>query len=424
MKLNLLAAKYPGIRMLLVRKTRESLTQSALVTLTREVVSSLAARWVSNRGEWQYRNGSRIVTAGLDNPVKIMSSDYDVIYVQEATEASEDDWEYLTTRLGRTVGIIPYSQIIADCNPSSPNHWLKRRAEAGKLKILESKHEDNPVLYDASEKRYTSLGDAYIAKLDNLTGVRYQRLRKGLWVAAEGMVYSEFDWNAHIVDHFNPPKEWPRFWIVDFGYTHPFVWQAWAKDEDGRLYRFAELYHTGLLVEDVAERIKCWMAVKGEDFPQVVVCDHDAEGRATLEKHLRIPTIAAKKSVSPGIQTVMKRLQRDETGKPGIVFMRDSAIARDAALVDSKQPTSTEEEFELYLWQDGIKDSVPVKQHDHGMDALRYLVMHVDNIGMWSAEDFERFEQLRNGTADIDALPELTYEEAVMKANARKMWGR
>jgi hypothetical protein len=25
-------------------------------------------------------------------------------------------------------------------------------------------------------------------KLDQLTGVRYQRLRKGLWVAAEGMV--------------------------------------------------------------------------------------------------------------------------------------------------------------------------------------------------------------------------------------------
>ena len=69
----------------------------------------------------------------------------------------------------------------------------------------------------------------------------------------------------------------------------PSVWQAWAKDEEGRLYRFAELYHTGLLVEEAAGKIKEWMSSSGEDFPEALLCDHDAEGRATLEKHLGVP---------------------------------------------------------------------------------------------------------------------------------------
>ena len=37
-----------------------------------------------------------------------------------------------------------------------------------------------------------------------------------------------------------------RLWAIDFGYTHPLVWQAWALEGDtGSLYRYAELYHSG-----------------------------------------------------------------------------------------------------------------------------------------------------------------------------------
>ena len=109
------------------------------------------------------------------------------IYVQEATEITEDEWEHLTTRLRRAVA--PYQQIIGCCNPAGPNHWLKKRAEAGRLTLIASAHEDNPLLYDEKAGAYTETGKAYLAKLDALTGVRYQRLRQGLWVAAEGMVF-------------------------------------------------------------------------------------------------------------------------------------------------------------------------------------------------------------------------------------------
>ena len=54
------------------------------------------------------------------------------------------------------------------------------------------------------------------------------------------MVFSDFDWNLHVIDRFHPPAHWTRYWTIDFGYTQPFCFQAWAKDEEGRLYRFCE----------------------------------------------------------------------------------------------------------------------------------------------------------------------------------------
>jgi PBSX family phage terminase large subunit len=374
-RLNWLATKYPGMRGLIIRKTRESLTQSGLVTLKNDVIVEGTARWYDNR-EWQYPNGSVLVTGGMDKPSKIMSSEYDVIYVQEATELLEDDWEHLLTRVRGQA--MPYTQIIADCNPAGANHWLLKRAQSGRLRIVDSRHQDNPVLYDGETP--TEFGKEYLAKLDSLTGVRRKRLLLGLWVTAEGVVYDEFDRDVHMVDRFknlgygSPPKHWRRFWAVDFGYTHPFVWSAFAQDpESGDLYRFRELYHTGLLVEEVADEVQRWMVREHEEFPSAIICDHDAEGRATLHKKWGVPTIAAKKAVSLGIQATKKRL-----GTPGLFFLRDSALRVDQSLQDAKRPICTEDEFEMYVWREGVKDSEPVKDNDHGMDALRYLVMHVD----------------------------------------------
>jgi predicted O-methyltransferase YrrM len=58
-----------------------------------------------------------IVVVGLDKAQKVMSSEYDVIFVQEAIELTVDDWEALTTRLRN--GKISFQQLLADCNPST-----------------------------------------------------------------------------------------------------------------------------------------------------------------------------------------------------------------------------------------------------------------------------------------------------------------
>jgi phage terminase large subunit len=179
-KLHLCASKYAGMRGVIVRKTRSSLSESGLVTFEEKVLPA-GSRIKGNtarryRQLYEYPNGSEIVVAGMDDPNRIMSTEFDMAVVLEATELTEIDWENLTTRLRNFV--MPYQQLLADCNPGSPSHWLKARADRGVLLLLPSVHEDNPTLFDRASGEWTEAGRAYLAKLENLTGVRRLRLLK------------------------------------------------------------------------------------------------------------------------------------------------------------------------------------------------------------------------------------------------------
>jgi hypothetical protein len=68
-------------------------------------------------------------------------------------------------------------------------------------------------------------------------------------------------------------SDWPRYWVIDFGYVHPFVWQAWAVGPDGELFRCREIYMTHRLVQDHAKVIRQITAT--EPLPEKVICDHD-----------------------------------------------------------------------------------------------------------------------------------------------------
>ncbi len=378
-KLHKAASETPGLRALIARKTRVSLTQSILVTFERDV---LPPRHPARRGPsrshreaYHYPNGAEIAQGGLDQVTRIMSSEYDLVYVPEAIELKEEEWEALTTRLRN--GRLPYQQLLADTNPAGPKHWLKRRCDAGKCLLLETRHEDNPRLWDGRD--WTTEGVSYLSRLDALTGPRKQRLRHGRWVQAEGVVYETWDSAVHLIDRFAIPSDWLRLWSVDFGYTNPFVWQAWALDHDNRLFRYREIYQTRTLVEDHARRIL--ELTRDEPPPFAVLCDHDAEDRATLERHLGLPTIPAVKAVQAGIQGVTARLRHQPNGRARLYLLRDSLDQRDADLDERKLPCCTEEEFDSYVWDTrasvGLRE-VPVKASDHGMDAMRYAVWSFD----------------------------------------------
>ena len=376
-KLHRMMTKYPGARALMVRKTQVSLKASALVTYQRKVLHPLdGVRFYGGSqaepAKFIYPNGSEIIVGGMDQASKVMSTEYDVAYVNEATDLTEDDWESIDTRLRNYV--MPYQQLIADCNPQAPNHWLNVRCDAGKTRRILSRHEDNPFYFDPKTGNLTTEGRDYISGLDNLSGVRYQRLRLGKWVAAEGQVYEAWDRNVHLIDRFPIPDSWTRYWSVDFGFVNPFVCQWWAEDPDGRLYLYREIYRTQRLVEDHA--VDMLKLSEREPYPRIVYTDHDAEDRATLERYLRRKTSAAPKDVSPGIQAVQGRLRVQNDGKPRVMIFRDALVSLDTELRQAGKPTCTADEFESYVWDDKAlqrKGDTPMKENDHGMDALRYL---------------------------------------------------
>ena len=396
-KVHAMCLRYPGTRALAVRKTAVSLTSTGLVTFREQVAAEALASgeltfYAGGRDRpaaYVYLNGSTIIVGGMDKADKIMSSEYDIAFVQEATELTEDDWEKITTRLRHDV--TPFKQLMGDCNPGPPHHWLKRRCDAGKTRMVYCRHEDNPRYYSGGE--WTAEGQVYLERLGNLTGVRKERLRFGRWAAAEGLVYDGFDPAVHFSDRFNfrshPPDAWPRYLAVDFGYTNPFVAQWWCQDPDGRLYMYREVYRTQTLVEDHAKAILrlCKSQERQEPPFTAVVCDHDEEDRATLERHLGRSTVQAHKAVSEGIQAVAARLKAAGDGKPRLFICRDSLTERDPLLYAARRPCSTAEEIQEYAWDSRnvpgttAPREAPVKENDHGMDAMRYLVAQVDLVG-------------------------------------------
>ena len=279
-KAHQLCLRTAGVKCLVVRQTLVSLTASGVQTYRNDVAKEALAdgtvKWfggsISRPPAFLYRNGSSIALGGMDKPDKVMSTEYDWIYVIEASEVSLESLDKLSSRLrnGRLRG---WHQLALDCNPQQPTHHLKIECDQGRMRMLHSKHEDNPRFFNR-DGSMTDAGREYLGILDALTGVRYLRLRKGIWAAAEGVIFDNFEPAHHLADRFDVPADWRRIWTVDFGYVHPFVWQDWAVGPDGQMVLVREIFRTKTLVEDHARKILAVTA--GDPRPEAIICDHDA----------------------------------------------------------------------------------------------------------------------------------------------------
>jgi len=404
---------YPGARALIVRKVRADLAQSTLVTYERDIMGldnpivSTVQR--EHRMSYKYPNGSEIVVGGMDRPGRVLSSEYDIIYPAEAVQFELTDWETFIMRL--RAGPYPYPILLGDTNPDRPDHWLKRRCDAGLTKLLDTFHKDNPAYWSEKLQEWTKAGVNYVlGKLARLSGVRKARYLENRWALAEGAIYDEWQEKLHVLDDVSDCPPFVRRWrSIDFGFRNPFVCQWWGEDSDKRLYLYREIYETELLVSDAAiEIVRLEAGLSREDVDRLrqeykdvddpdgrfwrdmwalarerepingTVADHDREDRATLEKY-GIDTEAARKSVANGIQAVQARLKPDATGRPALFIVRNARVRMDARLKEAGRPTSTLEEMPGYVWNDASKKEEPVKVDDHGVDASRYMVMYFDD---------------------------------------------
>lgn len=132
--------RWPGIRVLAVRQTRASLSESWLVTWEEKVLRVTDAYMLDgatreNRHHYAMRNGSILVPGGLDNASRYYSTEWDIVFVEEAFEVAEDAFE----RFGRALRNwqMPYQQLIAATNPDSEDHWLNKRPLSGYCDVCE-----------------------------------------------------------------------------------------------------------------------------------------------------------------------------------------------------------------------------------------------------------------------------------------------
>lgn len=226
----------PNLRVLICRKARATLASTALATYERDVDPfAQGVKWFGGNDHapaaYLYPNGSQIIVGGMDDPGKILSSFYDLAYLNEVTELSEEEYETITTRLRN--GVIRSMRVISDCNPTFAKHWVNRRALLGKMTRLTTTLKDNPAYYD-DDGNPTELGNRYIRTLESLSGSRRERFLLGQWVGVENAIYPHFDRKLHV----RPLEPGLRFRTgaigVDYGRRHKAAAVAISVDQYGR----------------------------------------------------------------------------------------------------------------------------------------------------------------------------------------------
>lgn len=369
------ANKHPGSRQLIVRKVRAA----AGKTIFDNTLSALlrnALGWQKRREAltWSHENGSIIRVDGLDDEERmqnVLGDDFLHIFMNEATQMNYKAMQMAMTRLAQVLPGDPLHKLILDCNPRGPRHWVHR---------VGVEHVDPETLRPLlnAEKWYrlnwTPLDNPYISDdvlqiYAGFTGNHRKQMLEGIWCENEGAVYDEWDEALHVY-YETPPgfSQWPRVMGIDFGFTNPFVCLWGAIDPDGGLWIYRELYKRNLLVSEAAKAIR--HMTRNDPRPKWVVADHDAEGRAELNKN-GVKTKRAKKSVLVGINKVKARLALQANGRPMLH-------------VSHRCPNLINEMYE-YIWepsQGGLNSKEqPRKTNDHAQDALRYIVMGLDGGG-------------------------------------------
>ncbi|TAN63770.1 PBSX family phage terminase large subunit, partial [Paraclostridium sordellii 8483] len=193
-----------------------------------------------------------------------------------------------------------------NCNPDGPYHWfnvnwIEKRDEKNIL-YLHFTMDDNLSLSEQIKKRYRSM----------YSGVFYDRYIKGLWKIADGVIYSMFDKEKHIVKASD--YQYKEYYIsCDYGTQNATVFGLWGKVNDNLHIMIKEYYYsgrdTGIQKTDLEYAIDLKEFTKGYNIKYVIVDPSAASFIAQLRKE-GFKVIKAKNAVIDGIRLVASLLNQ------------------------------------------------------------------------------------------------------------------
>ena len=251
-KAKLLAFRYPGIKILIVRKTYKELQNNHIEQLTAE----LAGFAKYNRSDKMFRfpNGSTISFGYCANEGDLgqyQGAEYDVVFIDEAGQLQES-WIRKINLCVRGTNGFP-KRTYYTLNPGGPGHAYFKRVfvdrnfnpdeDPDDYFFIQAKVEDNKALMDTQPD--------YLRELENLPPTLRAAWKDGRWDVYEGQFFEDFRdvpehykdrrW-THVIEPFEIPDGWTICRSYDFGYGKPFSCAWWAVDYDGTIYRIMELY--------------------------------------------------------------------------------------------------------------------------------------------------------------------------------------
>lgn len=260
------ASKYNKCKIIMFRRTFPDLERS-LILRSRQIYP--IGEYNESKKRWTFPNGSTIEFAYMKaegDVYNYQGAEYDFIYWDELTHFTYTQYTYMISRLRGTNPNIK-RQIKAATNPGGVGHgWVKERfidigesetihqpkptpeePDPGTRCFIPAKIQDNQVLMQNDPD--------YLRRLQNLPERLRKQLLDGDWDSFEGMAFSEFKRDIHVIKPFTIPDTWKRFRAIDYGRSAPFCCLWFAIDHDSNLYVYREAYETGLDAVDQAHLI-------------------------------------------------------------------------------------------------------------------------------------------------------------------------
>lgn len=336
-------------KILIARKVNRTIKRSVF-TLMKNVIS----RWgLYDEFEFNHtdltitykKNGSQFMFTGMDDPEKLKSIEgVTGIWMEEATEFTQEDFEQLDLRLR---GNTKYQkQIILTLNPISEQHWIKKAFFDDPIDgvfTLKTTYLDNAFI-DSEYKM--------VMENKKKTNPRYYNIYAlGNWGTAEGLVFNNV--TARLIKD-SEIKKLECVQGLDFGYTNdPTAWhQSYIDHDKKRIFVYDGFYAKGMSNAEIADEIKEKLA-------------HRHMTTADSAEPKSIDYIAGK-----GVK-IEGAMKGKDSINAGIDFLLEYDIIVNAHLVEFMV------EFQNYCWavdKNGKATNKPCDDFNHFLDSLRYSV--------------------------------------------------
>ena len=387
-----MAMQFPGIRILMVRAHYNELEENLINPIRRWVPTSMYS-YNGSSHLIKFFNGSEIKFGHWDSVAaenEYQGIEYDVIFIDEATQFSERTFRYLATCMRGSNPDYP-KRMYLTCNPGGVGHrWVKRlfidrdfhtnepdpRANENPddYSFIFAKVTDNPYLAEASP--------GYIQQLASMPPELRAAHLDGDWNALSGNYFKNFSETRHTCHPFPIPKSWPKYRSFDYG-LDMFALGWWAVDTDGRCWLFRYFEEKNLIVKDAAEKA-LENTLPGEDIT-ITYAPPDMWNRskdngktvAELFAQYRLPVVRSENNRQQGHLIVRNMLHNIPLTDPYVIsmFPKDKAPKKMPGLMIFDCCKGVIEDLRDIQADEKNPNDCAKQPHDvtHSVDMVRYF---------------------------------------------------
>ena len=256
MKAVMLCSKYPGLLVLLMRRTYPELLENHVRPLQSTLYG--IAQYKQSENAFLFPNGSILkmgYCATEQDVYQYQGQQWNVVIMEEATLFTESQMQFLTT-CNRGIRKDFKPRMYYTCNPGGVGHaWVKRlfidRDYKGKERpedyvFIPARIFDNRVLMEADPD--------YVRVLENLPEDQRRAFLDGDWDVFAGQYFSEWRRELHVCEPFEIPDWWQRYRAYDYGLDRlACLWGAF--DDVGNAVIYRELCVSNTIVSEAAKMI-------------------------------------------------------------------------------------------------------------------------------------------------------------------------